>query len=199
MRCLAAALVLSVLVSGASAQTHKPASAAPDLGWLQGGIYTNKFFRLSYELSPGWSDQTAQMRKQVRGEGKSFLLLSVFEKPAPEPGSANASVTILAESQSLYPEVDSGDDYLAVLGDLAAKKGLSAAGDPVAAGPPGREFYRQDFEGAGTPPVYQSSFAAVARGYIVSVTLIAGTRQQLDELVARLRLAPPPAPARKHK
>ena len=202
---------LACVSQGAFSQTaHKPA-AGPKEAPQDEQLYRNVAFGFHYSIPYGWVERTKEMREQAAqtqsaagdanssaagakrpSKSGSEVLLAVFERPPQAMGeSVNSAVVIASESTAAYPGLKKAEDYLGPLTELAASKGFKANGEPSGLTIDGREFVRADFTKALTDRVtmYQSTLAMVAKGQIVSFTFIAGSEDEVDELIERIGFA----------
>lgn len=130
--------------------------------------------------------------KSARSKAASDVLLAVFERPPAAAGEGvNSAVVIAAESVAGYPGLKTAEDFLGPLTELTTAQGFKVEGDPSAVTIDGRELVRADFTKALTEKVmmYQSTLAMVAKGQIVSFTFIAGSADEVEELVEGLSFA----------
>jgi len=121
--------------------------------------------------------------------GKSEILLAVFERPPQAAGETiNSAVVIAAESRADYPSVKTAADYFGPISDLAGQRGLKALSEPYAFSTGNRQVVREDFTGErGKLSMWQSSLVAIEKGQIVSFTLVAGSEDEVEELIENLK------------
>jgi hypothetical protein len=121
--------------------------------------------------------------------GKSEILLAVFERPPQAAGETiNSAVVIAAESRANYPSVKTAADYFGPIGDLAGQRGLKALSEPYTFSTGSRQVVREDFTGErGKLSMWQSSLVAIEKGQIVSFTLVAGSEDEIEELIENLK------------
>ena len=104
---------------------------------------------------------------------------------------------IAAESASSYPGLKQAEDYLGPLTELTTSKGFKAEGDPSSVTIDSRQLVRADF----TKPLsdkltmYQSTLVLLEKGQIVSFTFLAGSEDEVSDLIARLSFTPAKARA----
>jgi len=174
----------------ASSAHGKPHTKVPDAGIITDGVYHNSWFGFTYKIPFGWVERTDSMRDDASDPAKSLALLAVFERP-PEVTTGegvNAAVVIAAESVTSYPGVKQPADYLGVVTQLAAAKGLEADGDPYEFAAGATKLAREDYKKRkGTAGVLQTSLAMNLKGYFVCFTFIAGSEDQIEDLIAGLR------------
>ena len=147
--------------------------------------YHNTTFGFRYRTPYGWVDRTKDM--QTGDEpGKAEVLLAVFEHPPEATGSAiNSAVVIAGENATSYPGLKTAKDYVGPLTELATKKGLKAEGEPYSLEVESRQLLRADFVKTinDTLTMRQCTLVLLAKGQIVSFTFIAGSEDELDELM----------------
>jgi hypothetical protein len=152
-------------------------------------LYRNATFGFRYQIPYGWVDRTKEMHEGDAAAGKSEVLLAVFEHP-PEAVSdkINSAVVIAHESAASYPGLKKSEDYLGPLTELATAGGFKAVGDPYPLEVESRQLLRADF----TKPLNdkltmrQCTLVLLTKGQIVSFTFIAGSEDDLDDLMASL-------------
>jgi hypothetical protein len=122
--------------------------------------------------------------------GASDVLLAVFERPPQAEGEdVNSAVVIASEAATAYPGLKTAEDFLGPLTELTAAQGFKAKGDPSVVEIDARELVRADFSKALTDKLtmYQTTLVLLAKGEIVSFTFIAGSEDEVDELIESLR------------
>jgi hypothetical protein len=177
-----------------SAPAPKPeAEAAPQ-------IYRNLSLGFRYQIPYGWVDRTKSMQQGTE-PGKGEVLLAVFEHPPEVSASGiNSAVVIAAEDVASYPGLKTAVDYLGPLNEVTAARGFKPAGDPSEIAIDGRNLIRADFtKPLVTPPatasdgkltMHQSTLVLVVKGQIVSFTFLAGTSEEVDQLIENLGFGP---------
>jgi hypothetical protein len=197
-----ATLLTTSLAPSALAQTNPATKSAPDAQ-----SYRNAEFGFHFQIPYGWVDRTKEMRTQPAaadvegkpqtpdpkakpGAAKGDVLLAVFEHP-PEAtsNSVNSAVVIAREPTTSYPGLKKAEDYLAPLSELTTAQGFQSDGDPSVVTIDARDLVRADFMKALTEKIamYQSTLVMVVKGQIVSFTFIAGSEDEVDELIENLR------------
>jgi hypothetical protein len=195
--------------SGSSSSKSKKTPKAPakesglDEGGVVGAVYRNKSLGLSFKIPPGWVLRTQEMNAQDdadseqeskssphgtqrgTGEGGGRVLLAAFSRPPQAKGEdVNASTVIAAEPVSAYPGLTEAAQYLGPLTEVAVAQGFSEVEDPyeIAIGP--KTLARADFhKDVGSRVMRQSSLIFLAKGYAVSISVIAGTDDEVEELL----------------
>jgi len=192
-------LVLSLTFTGQAQHKTAPAAAPPAKSATRNEdpqLYRNPTFAFRYQIPYGWVDRTKEMQ-EGNEVGKAEVLLAIFERPPQATGETiNSAVVIASESTASYPGLKKAEDYLGPLTELATSKGFTPEGEPYALQVESRQLLRADF----TKPLSdkltmrQCTLVLLARGQIVSFTFIAGTEDELDDLMDGLHLGPPRSP-----
>jgi hypothetical protein len=148
-------------------------------------LYRNTTFGFRYQIPYGWVDRTGGMQKGDE-TGEAELLLAVFERPPEATGdSINSAVVIASESAASYPGLKRAEDYLGPLTELATSKGFKAEGEPYALEVESRQLLRADFIKplSDKLTMRQCTLVLLTKGQIVSFTFIAGSEDELDDLM----------------
>lgn len=185
----------------------KPAATAEtgiDSGTVTNGVYTNKTLALSCKIPPGWVLRTDEMnaREEEKEEKKvaetsaqtpaaaassagAKVLLAAFSRPPEAHGEdINASIVIAAESVSSYPGLKDAAQYFFPLTEVAKAQGFTADEDPYAIAIGTKTLVRGDFhKDRGTRVMRQSTLAMLSHGYAISITIIGGTDDEVEDLV----------------
>ena len=199
--------------STSSSNSAKPAkkSAAPidpgsDAGTVASGLYHNQTLALSCKIPSGWVLRTDEMndrRENDRGgeeEEKSKpdsaqppastassgrVLLAAFSRPPEARGEdVNSSILIAAESIASYPGLKDAAQYFGPLSEVAKAQGFTEDEEPYESAVGGKTLVRADFhKDIGSRVMHQSTLARLAHGYAISITLIAGTEDEIEELI----------------
>ena len=156
-------------------------------------LYRNAEFAFTYKILYAWVDRTQQMQDDSTDPAKSKLLLAVFERPPEVTGdTVNSAVVITAESAATYPGLKTAADYLGPLTELTTSKGFKSAGDPYEFSVGTTPLIRADFlKELGKLTMHQSSLVLLRKGFVVSFTFIAGSDDELDELIEKLFFGAP--------
>jgi hypothetical protein len=166
-------------------QPAKPASAENTASNDDAQLYRNSIFGFRFQIPYGWVDRSAEMQKGNEA-GKSEVLLAVFERPPDATGDTiNSAVLVASESAASYPGLKTAQDYLGPLTELATSKGFKADGEPYALEVEARQLWRADFVKAlsDTVSMKQCTLVLLAKGHIISFTFIAGSDDELDDLM----------------
>jgi len=195
-------------------QPKKPADSALDPGAVTNGIYRNKTLALSCKIPPGWVLRTDEMnareeRKEEREEEKKAddaapaqppaasstgakVLLAAFSRP-PEARAedVNSSILIAAESAAAYPGLKEAAQYFFPLTEVAKAQGFSPDEDPYDIALGTKTLVRGDFhKDVGTRVMRQSTLAMLSHGYAISITVISGTEDEVEDLIDGLNFTP---------
>ncbi|MFY9842462.1 MAG: hypothetical protein WA718_08915 [Terriglobales bacterium] len=191
MNCRLVAIVVVSLSFPAWTQSKTPlAKPAQD-----SQVYRNANFAFRYQIPYGWVNRTAAMRgEEIREENaadKAEVWLAVFEHP-PEAtaDTINSAVVIASESAASYPGLKNAEDYIGPLTELAIANGFKPEGEPYALEVESRQMLRADFikplevkQGSAKLTMRQCTLVLLAKGKIVSFTFIAGSEDELDDLM----------------
>lgn len=192
--------------SSSSSRSKKTAKATatvsgPEDGGIVGGSYRNKTFALSCKIPAGWVLRTQEMNARGDDSGtspaksspqgtqksteKGRVLLAAFSRPPEAKGEdVNGSIVIAAEPVAAYPGLTDAVQYLGPLEEVAKAQGFTADEDPyeIAIGP--KTVVREDFhKDVGSRVMRQSTMVFLAHAYAVSITVIGGTEDEVEELV----------------
>ncbi len=171
----------------APARAAKPATPSDDAQ-----LYHNTTFGFRYPIPYGWVDRTKEMQ-EGNDTGKSELLLAVFERPPGATGNTiNSAVVIASESAASYPGLKKAEDYLSPLTELAMSKGFKPEGESYALEVESRQLVRADFIKPLNDKLTmrQCTLVLLAKGHILSFTFIAGSEDELDDMMDGLHFSP---------
>ncbi|MDQ1390165.1 MAG: hypothetical protein QOF56_3619 [Acidobacteriaceae bacterium] len=192
--------------SSKSQPVRKPARTdfQPDTGTISAGVYRNATFGFTCKIPAGWVLRTEEMNARDDEDagasaGKSGrVLLAAFSRP-PEARAedVNASILIAAESAAAYPGMKDAAQYFGAVTEVAKAQGFDIDGEPYGFVLGTKTLVRGDFEkNVGTRVMRQSTLVMLAHGYVVSLTFIGGTDDEVEELVQALSFAVTTKPAR---
>jgi hypothetical protein len=205
---LKALLILLLGLSlAAESQTRQkpPAKPAEDPQ-----LYRNITFAFRFQIPYGWVDRTKDMREQEATDrpdakekanslGKGEVLLAVFERPPQAAGETiNSAVVIAAENAAAYPGLTKAEDYLGPLTKLTTSKDFKAEGDPSVIEIDARQLVRANFAKPLNDKLtmHQATLVLLTHGQIVSFTFIAGSEDEVNDLIEALRFGPAKSKAR---
>jgi hypothetical protein len=185
-----------VLAQPVQQKPVKPAVPAPKPS-ADSQLYRNATFGFRYRIPYGWVDRTKDLQEGNEPQ-KGEVLLAIFERPPQAAGETiNSAVVIATESAASYPGLKRAEDYLGPLTELTTSKGFKAEGDPSSVTIDSRQLVRADF----TKPLNekltmcQSTLVMLAKSQIVSFTFLAGSEDEVNDLIARLNFTPSKTPA----
>jgi hypothetical protein len=148
-------------------------------------LFRNTTVGFRFQIPYGWVDRAKDLQAGHEA-GKADVLLAVFEHPPEAAGdTVNSAVVIASESASSYPGLKRAEDYLAPLTELATAKGFKADGEPYEVDVESRQLVRADFVKTLNDQLtmHQCTLVLLAKSQIVSFTFIAGSEDELDELM----------------
>jgi hypothetical protein len=194
--------------SSSSSKHSKSASArvVPDIGagTVVNGVYRNRALGLSCKIPAGWVLRTEEMNARDDDEGSEAdqsgqsgtkgpretaggrVLLAAFSRPPDARGEdVNSSIVIAAEPVASYPGLKEAAQYFGPLTEVAKAQGFVIDKEPYEMEIGTKVVVRGDFhKDIGTRVMRQSTLAFLAQGYAVSVTVIGGAEDEVEELVA---------------
>jgi hypothetical protein len=218
---LSAFLVFCVFLTvrqNASAQNSSPhakpgnTQSTLDPGSISNGVYRNSSLGFTCKIPAGWvlrteemntppesaddKDNTSDGKHRSQTESNNRVLLAAFSRPPQARGEdVNASILIAAESASAYPGLKDAAQYLGPVAEVAKAQGFAVEQDPYEFQVGVKTLVRGDFsKDVGTRVMHQSTLVMLVRGFAVSFTFIAGTEEDIEDLIANLAFTPPPKP-----
>ena len=187
-------IVLLFAIFSSAQQKPAPPKPAPVKPSADPQLYRNSSFNFHYQIPVAWVDRTQDMQSG-NDAAKGQVLLAIFERPPEAAGETiNSAVVIASEAASSYPDLKKAEDYLGPLTELTTSKGFKSAGDPSVIAIDGHELVRADFtrQLSDSLTMHQSTLALLQKGQIVSFTFIAGTDEEIEELIQGLGFAKRP-------
>jgi hypothetical protein len=188
--------------TSSSSRSKKTAKATATVSGLEdggvvGGSYRNKTFALSCKIPAGWVLRTQEMNARGDDSGTSpaksspqgtqgeRVLLAAFSRPPEAKGEeVNGSILIAAEPVAAYPGLTEAGQYLGPVGEVAKAQGFTADEDPYEIAIGVKTVVRADFhKDVGSRVMRQSTLVFLAHAYAVSITVIGGTEDEVEELV----------------
>jgi hypothetical protein len=120
------------------------------------------------------------------------VLLAAFSRPPEARGEdVNASILIGAESAAAYPGLKEAAQYFGPLIEVAKAQGFTLEEDPYDIAIGTKTLVRGDFhKDVGSRVMHQSTLAMLAHGYAISITVIGGTDDEVEDLVDGINLSP---------
>jgi hypothetical protein len=181
----------------------------PDItaGTVANGVYRNRALALTCKIPAGWvlrteemnaredegdSDADSKSRSSPQGtqgsteeNGGGRVLLAAFSRPPEAPGEdVNASIVIAAEPVTTYPGLKEAAQYFGPLTDVAKAQGFTVDEEPYEIQIGNKVVVRGDFhKDVGSRVMRQSTLAFLSQGYAVSITVIGGTVDEVEELI----------------
>jgi len=178
-------LTLTAQAQSKTAPAHATTQTAKSANNEDAQLYRNTAFGFRYPIPYGWVDRTKEMQEGSDVK-KAELLLAVFERPPEATGDTiNSAVVFASESVASYPGLKKAEDYLGPLTELATSRGFKPDGEPYALEVESRQLLRADFTKSLSDKLImrQCTLVMLAKGQIVSFTFIAGTEDELDDLM----------------
>lgn len=188
--------------SSSSTKTTKATTAsAIDAGEMVNGVYRNKSLGLSCKVPEGWVLRTEEMNtenanspgnektepQRARSETKEEprVMLAAFSRPPEAKGEdVNGSILIAAESVATYPGLKEAAQYFGPLTEVAKAQGFTVDEEPYEFAIGAKNVVRGDFhKDVGARVMRQSTLAFLSHGYAISITVIGGTEDEVEELV----------------
>ncbi|HUD64878.1 MAG TPA: hypothetical protein VMQ17_09885 [Candidatus Sulfotelmatobacter sp.] len=197
----ASAVVAAQSQSSLSTSKHIKQSAIPiDSGAVTNSVYRNKSLGLSCKVPQGWVLRTEEMNapdsdkpadssaENAASSAAASVLLAAFSRPPAAKGEdVNSSILIAAESVSAYPGLKDAVQYFGPLTEVAKAQGFTADAEPYEIAIGTRALVRADFhKDVGSRVMWQSTLAMLSHGYAVSITLIGGTEDEVENLIESL-------------
>jgi hypothetical protein len=193
-----------------------PLNEGIDAGTVSAGVYRDKALGVSCRIPAGWVLRTEEMNaregdetgpaspsgenshiSQKQGDmghphsgGSGRVLLAAFSRPPEAKGEeVNSSILIAVESVAAYPGLKEAAQYFGPLTEVAKAQGFTVDEEPYEIAVGTRVLARGDFhKDVGTRVMRQATLVMLARGYVVSFTFIAGTEDEVEELIDGLEL-----------
>jgi len=184
------ALGLTVTAQTQRKTTPTPPAQPPATHNADPQLYRNAISGFRYQIPYGWVDRTQQMQEGNEA-GKAEVLLAIFERPPQATGDTiNSAVVIASESAASYPGPKAAEEYLGPLTESATSQGFKPEGEPYALEVESRQLLRADFVKTLSVKttndkltMRQCTLVLLAKGQIVSFTFIAGSEDELDDLM----------------
>jgi hypothetical protein len=183
-------------------RTSTAAGVSLDAGSVIKGIYQNNRLGLACKIPAGWVLRTEEMNAReepaeaaapadgataASSEGARVLLAAFSRPPDARAEDVNASILIAAENQLAYPGLKDAAQYFGPLTEVAKAQGLSVDEEPYEVAVGTKTLVRGDFhKNVGSRVLHQSTLAMLVHGYAVSITVIAGTEDDVEELIGGL-------------
>jgi hypothetical protein len=195
--------------SSNSSSKHTKGSSARlvadvDAGTVVNGVYRNRALGLSCKVPAGWvlrteemnardesdsgaaaSEEKASPQRSTEEEPGGRVLLAAFSRPPDAKGEEiNASIVIAMEKVATYPGLKEAAQYFGPLTEVAKAQGFIVDEEPYEMEMGTKVVVRGDFhKDVGTRVMRQSTLVFLAQGYAVSITVIGGSDDEVEELV----------------
>jgi len=178
--------------------TRKSTDSTLDPGTITNSIYRNKPLALACKIPEGWVLRTDEMNTpqepQVEADksaqspassaGAKVLLAAFSRPPEARADDVNSSILIAAEPTASYPGLKDAAQYFGPLTEVAKAQGFTIDEDPYEIALGTKTLVRGDFhKDVGSRVMHQSTLAMLSHGYAVSITIIAGTEDDVEELI----------------
>lgn len=165
---------------------------------MTNGVYRNKTLALTCKIPEAWVLRTDEMNLQeeekptdpaagndaASGAGAKVLLAAFSRPPAAKGEDVNSSILIAAESVAAYPGLKEAAQYFGPLTEVAKAQGFTVDAEPYEIAIGTRTLVRSDsHKDVGSRVMWQSTLAMLAHGYAISITLIGGTEDEVEELM----------------
>lgn len=174
-----------------------------DPGAVTNNVYRNKTLALSCKIPQGWVLRTDEMNDRGEEEegkdkpgstqattpaasstGAKVLLAAFSRPPDARAEDVNSSILIAAESVANYPGLKDAAQYFGPLTEVAKAQGLTVDEDPYEIAVGTKTLVRGDFhKDIGSRVMHQSTLTMLSHGYAISITIIAGTEDEAEELI----------------
>jgi len=188
--------------SSSTQHSTKPAKAIPalDPGTVSNNVYRNKTLGLVCKIPDAWVLRTDEMNAPeeetptpdpapgsappASSAGSKVLLAAFSRPPAARGEDINSSILIAAEPVAAYPGLKEAAEYFYPIEEVAKAQGLALDEDPYAIAIGATTLARGDFhKDVGTRVMRQSTLVLLSHGYAVSITMIAGTTDEVEDLI----------------
>ena len=167
-------------------------------GWV---LRTEEMNEREEDADPTAADEKSQPQRAQGGterNGKSDagrVLMAAFSRPPDAHGDEiNSSILIAVESVAAYPGLTDAAQYFGPLTEVAKTQGFVVDEEPYGVAIGAKTLVRGDFhKDVGKRVMRQSTLAWLAHGYAVSITVIGGTDDEVEELVDQVSFGAAPA------
>ncbi len=187
------------------------ATSTLDAGAVSNNVYHNKSLALTCRIPDGWVLRTDELNardddktRDAKGNpaqpdtppasstGAKVLLAAFSRPPEAKAEDVNSSILIAAESASAYPGLTEPAQYFFPLTEVAKAQGFTPDEDPYEIAVGAKPLVRGDFhKDVGTRIMRQSTLVMLSHGYAISITIIAGTDDDVEDLIDGLTFATP--------
>jgi hypothetical protein len=139
----------------------------------------------SKEDKQGKEDKPDHAQARAASSAGAKVLLAAFSRPPEAKGEdVNSSILIAAENASSYPGLKEAAQYFGPLIEVARAQGFNLDEDPYDIAIGTKTLVRGDFhKNVGSRVMRQSTLTMLAHGYAISITIIGGTDDEVEDLV----------------
>jgi hypothetical protein len=204
LRLFLLVLVSAAAATGQSSSSHSSqasrraaSDSSLDPGSVSDNLYRNKTFGFTCRIPDGWVLRTDEMNARdednnadpadqsaASSTGAKVLLAAFSRPPAAKGEEVNSSILIAAESAGAYPGLKEAAQYFYPLTEVAKSQGFLPDEDPYDVAIGTKTLTRGDFhKDVGTRVMRQSTLAMLSHGYAISITVIAGTDDDVEDLI----------------
>src|ERR1700686_5013074 len=191
-----AALVLCLTLTGQAQRKTAPAAtptAKSAAHHEDAQLYRNSTFAFRFQIPYGWVDRTKEMQEGNEA-GKAEVLLAVFERPPQATGDTiNSAVVIASESAASYPGLKKAEDYPYAL-EVESRQLLRADFTKPLSGKTSSVETSSVETSNDKLTMRQCTLVMLAKAQIVSFTFIAGSEDELDDLMDGLHFGAAKSP-----
>lgn len=192
--------VVSHAQSPSSSPQRKVQAPTLNPGTVSNNVYRNRTLGLVCKIPDAWvlrtdvmnapdeekpaPDAAPQSPPPASSTG-SKVLLAAFSRPLAAAGEdINSSIVIAAEPIANYPGLKEAAEYFYPIEEVAKAQGLALDEDPYAIAIGSTTLVRGDFhKDVGTRVLHQSTLVLLSHGYAVSITMIGGTTDEVEDLI----------------
>jgi hypothetical protein len=187
-----------------SSSSKHPSSAPAKISPLEASsvsdnIYRNRSFGITCKIPVGWVLRTEELNAKEEDDkpdpnpasNSGRVLLAAFSRPPDARAEdINSSILIAAETAATYPGLKEAAQYFGPLEQVTKAQGFDADEQPYMFTVGGKAIPREDFQkDVGKRVMRQSTLVLLSHGYVVSLTFIGGTEDEVSELIEGLSLA----------
>lgn len=191
--------------SAKHAKQAVPAASELDPGAISDGVYRNKMLAFSCKIPAGWVLRTDEWNARDEEKEKTekensdpahptapsdstavgrVLLAAFSHPPQANAEDVNSAIVIGVQSVAAFPGLTEAAQYFGPLTEAARAQGFVVDEEPYEYEVGTKKLVRGDFQkDKGTRRMLQSSLAMLAHGYVVSITVIGGTDDEVEELI----------------
>jgi hypothetical protein len=184
--------------SSSAKHSHKttvPRDSDLDSGTVTNSVYRNKTLALACKIPEAWVLRTEEMNSSsdkkdapdpapASTSGPKVLLAAFSRPPEARAEDVNSSILIAAEPTASYPGLKDAAQYFGPLTEVANAQGFTIDEDPYEIAVGAKTLVRGDFhKNVGTRVMRQSTLAMLSHGYAISITIIAGTEDEVESLI----------------